>query len=201
MANMGEVEEAVEAIRGQDNDQLAILQCTTSYPARFEDINLRAMHTIEAAFGVPVGYSDHTTGIEAALAAVAMGARIIEKHFTLDREMPGPDHRTSLGPDELNNMVRGIRLVEKALGDGVKRPVQVENDIKVVARKSIVAAFDIPVGSVITEDMLTTKRPGSGIQPNRWDAVIGCQTAVDIPKDGLIQWEQLVLSAPGLGTP
>jgi len=191
MANLAEVEEAVNAVRSEGNDQLILLHCVTSYPAKFEDINLRAMDTLERAFQVPVGYSDHTPGIEASLAAVAMGARVIEKHFTLDRSMVGPDHLSSLEPDELKSMMQGIRLVEAALGNGVKGPSQVEEDIKVVARKSIVAATDIAAGTTITEAMVTTKRPGSGIMPRDWDEVVGRVSNGMIIKDDLIRWDQL----------
>jgi len=191
MADLGEVEEAVDTVRSMGNERLILLHAVTSYPARFEDVNLRAMLTLEQAFRVPVGYSDHTPGLEASLAAVAMGARVIEKHFTLDRSMPGPDHTSSLEPPELKSLMQGIRLVETALGNGIKKPAQVEEDIKVVARKSIVAAADIPAGAVLTEDMLTTKRPGSGIVPKHWESLIGRQVAVDISQDDLIQWVHL----------
>ena len=191
MGNLAEVEEAVNAVRSQGNEQLILLHCVTSYPARFEDVNLRAMLTLERAFRLPVGYSDHTPGVEASLAAVAMGARVIEKHFTLDRSMKGPDHLTSLEPGELRSLIQGIRLVETALGDGIKGPAPVEEDIKVVARKSIVAATNIPAGAIITEDMITTKRPGSGIWPRDWESIIGRRTKVALARDTLIQWSQL----------
>ena len=191
MGTLAEVEEAVEAVRSQGNDRLILLHCVTSYPARAEDCNLRAMLTLERAFRVPVGYSDHTTGVEAALAAVALGARVIEKHFTLDRSLPGPDHEASLEPEELSALVRGIRLVERALGDGVKQPLPGERDMRPVARKSIVSARDIPAGAVITEDMLTTKRPGSGILPRHWDSLIGRRARVAIPRDSLLEWAQI----------
>jgi N-acetylneuraminate synthase/N,N'-diacetyllegionaminate synthase len=191
MGNLAEVEEAVEAIRSQGNHRLILLHCVTSYPAREEDCNLRAMLTLQQAFGVPVGFSDHTTGTETALAAVALGARIIEKHFTLDRSLPGPDHEASLEPEELGKLVRGIRLVEQALGDGLKRPKKAELVIMRAARKSIVAAKDIPAGTTITEDMLTTKRPGSGILPRYWNDIIGCRARVAIPGNSLLQWDQL----------
>lgn len=191
MGTLGEVEEAVEAVRSQGNDRLILLHCVTSYPARIEDCNLRAMLTLERAFGVPVGYSDHTAGIEAALAAVALGARVIEKHFTLDRSLPGPDHQASLEPQGLRSLIQGIRQVERALGDGVKRPAPAEREIAPAARKSIVAARDIPAGATITEDMLTTKRPGSGIAPRHWDDLIGRRARVAIPRDSLLQWGQM----------
>lgn len=191
MGDLGEVEEAVNAVRSQGNERLILLHAVTSYPARFEDVNLKAMLTLERAFRVPVGYSDHTPGLEASLAAVAMGARVIEKHFTLDRSMPGPDHTSSLEPSELKSLMQGIRLVETALGNGIKGPTPVEEDIKVVARKSIVAAQDIPASTVLTEDLLTTKRPGSGIMPRHWESLIGQRTKVALTKNTLIQWEHL----------
>ena len=191
MGNLAEVEGAVEAVRSQGNERLVLLHCVTSYPATVEDCNLRAMLTLERAFQVPVGYSDHTLGTEAALAAVALGARVIEKHFTLDRSLSGPDHQASLEPGELHSLVQSIRLVERSLGDGVKRPATVERDMMLVGRKSMVAARDIPAGAVITEEMLTTKRPGSGIPPRHWDTLIGRRASVAIPKDSLLQWGQL----------
>ena len=191
MGNLAEVEAAVDAIRSQGNERVILLHCVTSYPATFEDCNLRAMLTLEQAFGCAVGYSDHTPGLEAALAAVALGARVIEKHFTLDRSLPGPDHQSSLEPKELRELVLGVRRVEAALGDGVKRPKEVEREVMAVARKSIVAAKDIPAGAVVTEDMLTTKRPGSGILPRYWDSLIGLTATVAIPRDSLLRWEQI----------
>ena len=191
MGSLAEVEEAVEAIRSQGNERLVLLHCVTSYPATVEDSNLRAMLTLKQAFGVPVGYSDHTPGAEAALAAVALGATVIEKHFTLDRSMPGPDHLASLEPDELRNLVKAIRLVEQSLGDGVKRPTQAEREMRAVARKSIVAAVNIPAGSIIAEEMLTTKRPGSGIVPKHWDSIVGYRARTDIARDSLLRWNQV----------
>lgn len=191
MGSLAEVEEAVNAIRGEGNQRLVLLHCVTSYPARFEDCNLMALLTLERAFRLPVGYSDHTPGVEAALAAVALGARVIEKHFTLDRSLPGPDHQSSLEPGELQSLVQSIRVVERALGNGIKGPVAVEEAIKPVARKSIVAACDIPQGATITESMLTTKRPGSGIYPKHWDSIVGRRTVVRISKDSLLRWDQL----------
>lgn len=193
MANLAEVEEAVNAIRSQNNNRLVLLHCVTSYPAQFEDINLRAMNTLQRAFQVPVGYSDHSPGIEASLAAVAMGAQIIEKHFTLNRSMPGPDHLSSLEPEELQQMIGGIRLVEAALGNGIKAPCPIEKDIKIVARKSIVAAADIPAGTILTQELITTKRPGSGIEPHYWDEILGCRTIEAIPCDSLVQWNQIAM--------
>lgn len=191
MGTLAEVEEAVETIRGTGNNRLAILHCVTSYPSQVKDTNLKAMLTLEQAFGVPVGYSDHTTGIEAAMAATALGAQIIEKHFTLDRNLPGPDHQASLEPDELREFVHSIRLVEGALGSGIKRPAPMEIPIQAVARKSIVAAVDIPSGAIITEDLLTTKRPGSGIMPRHWEEIIGRIATEDIARDSLLRWDNI----------
>ena len=199
MGNLAEVEEAVETMRDAGNDQLVVLHCTTSYPAMIEDSNLKAIQTLNQAFGIPVGYSDHTEGAEASLAAVALGAQVIEKHFTLDRSLPGPDHQASLEPSELREFVIGIRQIEKALGNGIKRPTPVEIEIQPVARKSVVAAADIPAGTVITAEMLTTKRPGNGILPRYWDSIIGRRTAVDITRDFLLRWNQLADKSEGSG--
>ena len=190
MGNLSEVEEAVETMRNAGNEQLIVLHCTTSYPSTIEDSNLKAMHTLSLAFGIPVGYSDHTEGMEAGIAAVALGAQVIEKHFTLDRSLPGPDHKASLEPQGLREFVAGIRQVEKALGNGLKRPTEAEVKIRPVVRKSIIAATDILQGTVITEDMLTTKRPGSGISPKNWGSILGQTATVDITRDSLLRWDQ-----------
>ena len=175
MADLGEVENAIEVLEaaGTPRDKLILLHCTTEYPAPFGEVNLRAMQTLQTAFGLRVGYSDHTEGIDVSVAAVAMGACLIEKHFTLDRNMPGPDHKASLAPDELAALLTGIRRVEQAMGDGIKRPTPSELRNREPARKSIVAARPITVGEKFTADNLTTKRPGSGISPMRWDEMLG----------------------------
>ena len=191
MGTLGDVEEAVDAVTGQGNRQLVLLHCVTNYPAAIGECNLRAMHTMAEAFGFPVGYSDHTEGIEAALASVALGATAVEKHFTLDRSLPGPDHQASVEPQELQALVEGIRKIEQALGNGVKRPSISELEMLRPVRKSIVAAVAIPAGTVITEGMLTTKRPGDGIHPRYWELVLGRTARADIPEDTLIQWESL----------
>jgi N-acetylneuraminate synthase len=165
MASLGEVEQAVEVFRAAGNAQLALLHCVSNYPADPVDANLRAMQTMTAAFGVPVGFSDHTLGIEVALAAVALGACIIEKHFTLDRSLPGPDHRASLEPEELRLMIRSIRHVEASLGDGRKRPAPSEKSTAMAARKSLVAARTIAQGENIVEESIAIKRPGTGLLP------------------------------------
>lgn len=176
MATLGEVETALTTLRAEGIpwDTITVLQCHTDYPTRFEDANLRAMETMRAAFpGIHVGYSDHTLGIEAPIAAVAMGARLIEKHFTLDRTLPGPDHAASLEPAELKAMVTAIRNIQLALGHGRKEPSSSELEIKQVARKSIVAYCPIKAGEIFSAANLSAKRPGTGISPMRWDELIG----------------------------
>lgn len=170
----GDFEQAFASDQGQQElrDRVTILHCTTEYPAPFAEVNLRAMDTLVTAFGLPVGYSDHTPGIHVSLAAVARGARIIEKHFTSDRTLPGPDHQASLEPQELNQLVRQIREIEQALGDGIKRPTASEWKNRVVARKSLVAAKAIEAGEVFTEENLTCKRPGTGVSPfSYWQTI------------------------------
>lgn len=191
MSTLGEVEEAVETVRKAGNEQIILLHCTSSYPASYQDVNLRAMLTLKEAFHLPVGYSDHTLGIEVALAAVALGARVIEKHFTLDRNMPGPDHMASLEPEELKRMVHGIRCVEAALGDGRKRCTAAEEEVKKAARKSIVAACTIPPGTTIREELLAVKRPGTGLPPKFISLLVGRRTKREVPKDALIDLSML----------
>lgn len=175
MANLGEIEAAIDAIEqaGTPRERITVLHCTTEYPAPMQEVNLRAMASMGQAFGVEVGYSDHTPGIEIPVAAVALGAKVIEKHFTLDRCMPGPDHRASLEPDELRAMVQAIRNIELAMGDGIKRPTSSELKNRAVARKSLVASRPIATGERLGPDNVATKRPGSGISPMRWDDVCG----------------------------
>ncbi|KUO75973.1 MAG: N-acetylneuraminate synthase [Clostridia bacterium BRH_c25] len=173
MSTLGEVEEALEWIYEEGNTQITLLHCTSNYPTIPEDVNLRAMITLKQAFNIKVGYSDHTLGIEIPLAAVALGATIIEKHITLSKEMEGPDHKASLEPYELIEMVSKIRNLEKALGDGLKRPTIKEYETRTLARKSIVAVRDISTSEVINIDMLTCKRPGSGLAPKYIDMIVG----------------------------
>ncbi len=187
MCNMSEVKEAYGVLKENGASEIALLHCTTDYPTAFEDVNLRAMESLKEEFGCEVGYSDHTRGIEVPIAAVAMGATIIEKHFTLSRELPGPDHKASLEPDELKEMVNSIRNVEKAMGDGNKEPRLSEIPNIIVARKSIVAKRKISKGEAFTEDNLTTKRPGNGISPMRWDDIIGKTANRDFDEDELIE--------------
>lgn len=188
MANINEVEDSLNVLinSGTQKDNITILHANSQYPTSLEDVNLRAMKTIGKAFGVAYGYSDHTLGIEVPIAAVAMGASIIEKHFTLDKNMDGPDHRASLEPNELKAMVKAIRNIEKALGSEIKKPTQSEKPNINVARKSIVAETNIKKGEIFTEQNITTKRPGNGIGPMRWDEVIGSVAMKDYKKDELI---------------
>lgn len=191
VATLGEIEEALETLQKAGAREITLLHCTSNYPTPFEEVNLKAMITLRQAFGLPVGYSDHTRGIEVAIAAAALGACVIEKHFTLDREMEGPDHKASLEPDELAAMVQAIRNVEKALGDGFKRPGPGEREIMRAARRSLVAAVDIAAGVVITPDKLAVKRPGTGIPPKMWDVVVGRRARTDIAADTVITWEMI----------
>lgn len=193
MATMEEIREALDwiaAVRG-GLDGVTVLHCTSAYPAPDGALNLRAMVSMAADLGVPVGYSDHSLGIEAALAAVALGATVIEKHITLDRALPGPDHSASLEPAEFRAMVEGVRRVTAMLGDGVKAPSREERDTARVARRSIVAAVDIPAGAVITPAMLACRRPATGIAPRELANVIGRQAAQRVPAGTVLQWEQL----------
>lgn len=173
MATVEDIESAVEVLTKNGLEDLSLLHCTTEYPAPFEEVNLKAMEYLKNKFGLKIGYSDHTKGVEVPIAAVAMGAEIIEKHFTLDKNMEGPDHKASLEPDELLIMVKAIRNIELAIGDGVKRPSKSEVKNKAIARKSIVAQKRILKGETFTENNLTTKRPGTGISPMLWNEVIG----------------------------
>jgi N-acetylneuraminate synthase/N,N'-diacetyllegionaminate synthase len=191
MTTLGEVECAVEAVTAEGNDEIVLLHCTSCYPTALSDCNLRAMETLRAAFGRPVGYSDHTEGLMAAVAAVALGACMIEKHFTLDKTLPGPDHKASLEPDELRLLVQSVRDCEAALGSGRKAPTAAEADVKAAARKSIVAACSIPAGTRITPEMLALKRPGTGLGPVVLEWVIGQVAAEDIPEDTLLEWHML----------
>lgn len=189
MATLDEIEQAIGVLTrfGTPRNQITLLHCTTEYPAPKNQVNLRAMDTMRDYFGLPVGYSDHTEGIEIPIAAVAMGATVIEKHFTLDRTLPGPDHRASLEPDELTAMVQAIRQVESALGSGMKEPAEAERANTPIARKSIVAATFIRQGDLFSEENLTTKRPGTGLSPMRWEAVIGQPAPHDFKSDEPIE--------------
>jgi N,N'-diacetyllegionaminate synthase len=188
MATLGEIEAALEVLEaaGTPRTQITVLHCNTEYPTPMQDVNLHAMCSIRDAFGVAVGYSDHTPGIEVPIAAVALGATVIEKHLTLDRNLPGPDHKASLEPYEFAAMVRAIRNIEKAMGDGIKRPSSSEAKNKPIARKSLVAAKPICAGEQFTAENVTAKRPGTGISPMRWDEVMGLVARRDYQKDELI---------------
>jgi N-acetylneuraminate synthase len=191
MSTLGEVETALSTIYEEGNRNVTLLHATTDYPTQYEDVNLRAMVTLKSAFNVPVGYSDHTLEYEAAVAAVAMGAVVIEKHFTLDKNMEGPDHKASLNPEELNEFVIKIRNTEKLLGDGIKRPTKREKKIISQVRRSIVAANNLKKGTIITEEMLQIKRPGNGIKPEMISILIGRKLKRDIMEDELIKWDDI----------
>lgn len=189
MADLGEIEDALDILiqSGTSRENITVMHCNTEYPTPIEDVNLQAIKTIKAAFpGIKVGYSDHTLGIEVSIAAVAMGAKVIEKHFTLNKEMAGPDHSASLEPDELKSMTITIRNIEKAMGDGIKKPSPSEFKNIKSSRKSIVAACNIQKGEKFSEDNITVKRPGNGINPMRWDKLIGQRAKKDFQKDELI---------------
>lgn len=188
MSTLGEIEAALEVLEkaGTRHDQITVLHCNTEYPTPMADVNLRAMLTIRDTFGIAVGYSDHTSGIEVAIAAVALGATVIEKHFTLDRNLPGPDQKASLEPGELKAMVTAIHNIEQALGDGIKRPSASEAKNKPVARKSLVAARTIHAGEVFSETNMAIKRPGTGLSPMCWDEVLGRKAPRDFAPDELI---------------
>jgi len=188
MSNLQEVLDALKIlnIAGTSNSQVTVLHCTSAYPAPVADVNLLAMKTMKEALNIEVGYSDHTLGFEVAIAAVALGASVIEKHFTLDRNLPGPDHKVSLEPDELNSMVAKIRNIEKALGDGVKRPMQSELENIDLVRRSIVAKCSINQGETFSELNLAVKRPGTGESPMSWDRIVGMKASKDYIADEFI---------------
>jgi N,N'-diacetyllegionaminate synthase len=189
MADLGEIEDALDILTscGTKKEDITILHCNTEYPTPYEDVNLLAMLTIKEAFKVKVGYSDHTLGIEIPIAAVALGASVIEKHFTIDKNMEGPDHKASLEPHELKAMIDAIRNIEKALGNGIKKPSKSEIKNRDIVRKSIVAKREIKKGEIFTEDNITVKRPGTGISPMRWYEVLGKVASRDYKEDELIE--------------
>lgn len=187
MSELEEVHNAVEILRNNGSKNITLLHCTTEYPAPYEEVNLKAMLTLQREFGCQIGYSDHTPGIEVSVAAAALGATVIEKHFTLDRQMPGPDQKASLEPGELAALIKAIRHVDQAMGCEKKQPTLSEIKNKAVARKSIVAWKDIKQGEVFTEENLTTKRPGNGISPMRWHELIGMRAIRDFQRDELIE--------------
>lgn len=187
MSTLDEVRNAVDVLKENGGTDITALHCNTEYPTPYADVNLAAMKTIRDEIGVPVGYSDHTTGIEIPIAAAALGAVVIEKHFTLDRNMEGPDHKASLEPDELAEMVRAVRHIELAIGDGRKEPSQSEKKNMDIARKSIVAGCDIKAGEAFTEENVTAKRPGTGLSPMLWNQVIGQKAKRDFVADEMIE--------------
>ena len=190
MATLKEVKEAYNVLIefGTKHDNITMLHANTEYPTPYKDVNLRAMQTIAQELNIKIGYSDHTLGIEVSIVAVAMGAKIVEKHFTLDKTMSGPDHKASLEPSELKAMVKAIRNIEFAMGDGQKKPSKSETKNIVIARKSIVAAKEISVGELFNESNLTTKRPGTGVSPMKWDEVIGRKAKREYYPDDLIEF-------------
>jgi len=187
MSTLQEVKEAINAIKSEGNNQIVALHCTTSYPCPLEEVNLRAMPTMQKKLDCLVGYSDHTLGMVVPIMATCLGATVIEKHFTLDRTLPGPDHRASLEPEELKNMVKEIRNAESALGGYDKKPTESEKKIMKFVRKSIVSKKDIEKGSVISEDMIVIKRPGTGVKPMELDKIIGTKAKRQIAKDEIFQ--------------
>lgn len=187
MAEMNEIQAAIDVLKENGTEDMTILHCTTEYPAPIKDVHLNVLRTMTDAFGYPVGYSDHTLGIEVALAAAAIGATVIEKHFTLDRNLPGPDHKASLEPDELKAMTAGIRKIELALGTSEKKPSEAELKNRLAARKSIVAKTAIKAGDILTAENITTKRPGSGVNPMRWNEALGSKAIRDFEEDELIE--------------
>jgi len=189
MCELAEVEFAIKILinSGTQKEKITVLHCTSAYPAPMTDINLNAMQTIQKAFNVSVGYSDHSLGIEVAIAAVALGASVIEKHFTIDKNLPGPDHKASLEPDELRSMIRGIRRIEQAMGNGIKRVMPSEISNQLIARKSIVTKVNIQKGEIFSYENLTTKRPGTGVSPLKIDEIIGTKSNRDYLADELIE--------------
>ena len=192
MANLGEVEAAVNAITRNGNRNLVLLHCVSDYPADYSDVNLLAMETLSKAFGFPVGYSDHTLGIEISISAASLGACVIEKHFTLDCDLPGPDHKASLDPDKLTEMVKAIRNVNIALGNGIKKPSASEENTAAVVRKSLIAARDIPSGAILTEEMITMKRPGTGLPPVFKKYIIGKCAKANISSEAIINMNMFI---------
>ena len=187
MSTLDEVDAAIEVLRNNGSGEITLLHCTTNYPTMMKDVNLKAMITLKEHCGCKVGYSDHTRGISVPIAAVALGAEVIEKHFTLDRNMEGPDHKASLEPSELKAMIEEIRNIEEAIGNGIKTPSESEKANIAIVRKSMIAAKYIKAGELFTEENVTTKRPGSGISPMRWNEVIGTKAIRDFQEDELIE--------------
>ncbi len=190
MATLEEIKETVQQIKNKDN--LILLHCITGYPSDIKDANLNFIKTLQTEFNIPIGFSDHSPGIELPIAAAALGAKVIEKHFTIDKQLPGPDHGASLDYNEFKEMVKAIRNVELAMGDGIRKLNQKEMDIKEVARKSIILNKDIKKGTILTKDMLIIKRPGTGLAPKEIDNVIGKTTNKDLKRDDILKWDDLL---------
>jgi N-acetylneuraminate synthase/N,N'-diacetyllegionaminate synthase len=191
MANIKEIQEALDVITSQNNEEVILLHCNSVYPTPAEIVNLNAIQTLSEMFNIPIGYSDHTLGIHIPVAAVAKGAKVIEKHFTLDRKMKGPDHSFSIEPDELKQMVKNIRDTEKAEGDGIKERSTLEDEMHKKGRRSIIAAKDIPRDTIITRDMIIIKRPGYGIEPKLLLKVLGSKAKHNIKADQWITFEDI----------
>ncbi len=194
MATIDEITQSINFLNNQHSGPITILHCTTQYPAEIGNCNLLAMLTMKEKFNLPIGYSDHTPGVEISLAAVAMGAEIIEKHFTIDKSLPGPDQATSLDPVEFSNLVKGIKSIDKALGNGLKKPFPIEIEVAKVARKSLITTDDLKAGTVLTENNLTAKRPGTGIPAMKLTEVINKKLNKDLPKNYLLSWDDIILS-------
>ncbi len=188
MSTLGEVEEGLNCIQKEGVVDIILLHCVSDYPTDIRHVNLRAIKTLKYAFKLPVGFSDHTMGIIAPLASVALGSCMIEKHLTIDKSLPGPDHRASLDPKTFKNMVLAIKDLESSLGDGIKKPTESEENTRMIVRRSLVAKVDIPKGKTITEDVLDIKRPGTGIKPKYWDEIIGKKARENIKKHDVLTW-------------
>ena len=191
MSFLSEVEKAVQIILENGCHQVALLHCVSNYPASEKDANLKAMHTMKQAFQLPVGYSDHTIGVEVTLAAVALGAQIIEKHFTLDKNLPGPDHQASLEPGELKQLIKAIRRVEIALGDGLKKPAPSEMENQATIRKSLFFKSSFAAGTKVTAEMIEAKRPAIGYPPERLVEILGQELTYDVERDTPVSWKIL----------
>ena len=191
MSNLDEIKDALNAIGEKNRKHVVLMHCVSDYPSKWEESNLKVIHTLRNTFSLPVGFSDHSVGIELSLVAVGLGAMIIEKHITLDRDMIGGDHKASLEPDEFKSMVEKIRKIEAALGDGIKRYMPSEKNVRDIVRKSVVASRNILKGNKITDDDLAIKRPGTGIKPKYLNKIIGMTATVDIAEDSLVQWSGL----------
>jgi len=192
MATIGEIDEAINIIKKEGNEDIILLHCISSYPAPFEEVNLKAIITLRNTFNLSVGYSDHTLGIEVPIAAIALGAKVIEKHFTLNKNMEGPDHKLSANPEEFKRMVRGIRIIEKALGNGDKRPMECEKDARISGRRSIIAKMPIKKGDKIMGENILYKRPAIGIEPKFLAIVLNKKVKRDIGGDDIIDWGDLL---------